>query len=74
MAERVVGGSSSSSISANNNCESSEKACISCAELELELVKTQMELRSTQKIVDLLREEIEFKSHNLSTQSDRNYQ
>jgi hypothetical protein len=74
MAERVAGIASSSSVLVTNNCESREIACIYCAERELELVKTQIELRSTQKIVELLREEIELSIHNLSSQLDVNYQ
>jgi hypothetical protein len=38
--------------------ELSEITCIRCAELELELEKTRIELRSTQKVVELLREEL----------------
>jgi hypothetical protein len=40
------------------NGELSEITCICCAELELELEKTRIELRSTQKIVELLRVEM----------------
>jgi hypothetical protein len=46
-----------SGILFTNNGEQSETTCICCAELELELEWTQIELRSTQKIVELLREE-----------------
>lgn len=38
--------------------EKSEITCIRCAELELELVRTEIELRSALKIVEMLREEL----------------
>jgi hypothetical protein len=51
-------GTNSASVLVANIDESSEITCICCAELELELEKTRIELRSTQKIVELLREEM----------------
>jgi hypothetical protein len=40
------------------NSDKSNVTCIGCAELELELKMTQMELKSNEKIVQLLRKEI----------------
>jgi hypothetical protein len=39
-----------------NKEEKSEITCIRCAELELELVRTRIELKSAMKIVEMLRE------------------
>jgi hypothetical protein len=58
MADRFAGVVNSSTVLVTNNSEPSVVACICCAELELELEKTRIELRSTQKIVELLREEM----------------
>jgi proline dehydrogenase len=49
---------SRSATLAVNSDELSTVTCIGCAELELELKRTQTELKSTDKIVKLLREEI----------------
>jgi hypothetical protein len=57
MADSKIHEKSRSEICAVNSDESSA-LCIGCAELELELKKTQIELKSTEKIVELLRKEI----------------
>jgi hypothetical protein len=54
----MAGGINTAAVLVANNGEPSEIACICCTELELELEKTRIELRSTQKIVELLREEM----------------
>jgi hypothetical protein len=53
-----IGHIGSATISVASSGEPSKITCICCAELELALERTQTELRSTQKIVELLREEI----------------
>jgi hypothetical protein len=58
MADRKDGCCNSTTILVANTGKSSEILCISCAELELELKKTQIELRSTEKIVELLQDEL----------------
>jgi hypothetical protein len=58
MADRKLDSINSATVLVANNGELSEITCICCAELELELERTRTELRSTQKIVKLLREEI----------------
>jgi hypothetical protein len=58
MAYRKLDGINSATVLVANNGELSEITCICCAELELELERTRIELRSTQKIVKLLEEEI----------------
>jgi hypothetical protein len=54
----MVGCINSATVLVTNNGEPSEITCISCAELELELERTRIKLRSTQKIVELLPEEM----------------
>jgi hypothetical protein len=53
-----AGGINTATVLVANNGEPIKIMCICCAELELELQKTQIELRSTQKIVELLWEEM----------------
>jgi hypothetical protein len=48
----------SKSIISTVNSDEPSVTCISCAELELELRKTHIELESTEKIAELLRKEI----------------
>jgi hypothetical protein len=40
------------------NCDKSSVTSIDCAEFELELKRTQLELKSAEEIVDLLREKL----------------
>jgi hypothetical protein len=47
-----------------NNNEVTKVTCISCAELELELKGTQLELKATEYIVELLRNELKLSSLN----------
>jgi hypothetical protein len=58
MAGRLESCINRATVLITNKGEPSETTCICCAELELELERTRIELRSTQKIVELLREEI----------------
>jgi hypothetical protein len=57
MVDCVDGECNSTAALATNN-KLSEITCIGCAELELELTRTHIELRSTIKIIELLREEM----------------
>jgi hypothetical protein len=58
MADGMPVDSASAATFIANKEENSEVMCIRCAELELELVKTRIELKSTLKIVEMLREEL----------------
>jgi hypothetical protein len=58
MADHKLDSINSATVLVANNGEPCKITCICCAELELELERTRIELRSTQKIVKLLREEI----------------
>jgi hypothetical protein len=62
MAEQMVAyytaAPKSATVLGTNNEELSVVTCISCAELELELEKTKIELRSVLKIVEMLKEDV----------------
>jgi hypothetical protein len=77
MAEGTHGASNSAVNLNTNNEEKSKITCICCAELELELEKTRTELRSAQKIVEILREEMfndAVSKDNDNTNPDQNFE
>jgi hypothetical protein len=58
MVDHLDGEYDSAASLATNNNKPSEITCIGCAELELELTKTRIELRSTLITIEVLREEM----------------
>jgi hypothetical protein len=73
MAGIIDGSANNTTVLANNNSESSEVTCICCVKLKLELEKTLSELKSMQKIVELLQEEIKLNTCHQSAGTDANY-
>jgi hypothetical protein len=62
----MAASTSNAAVSVNNNSDSRDIKC-TCAKLESELEKIRTELKSSQKIVELLQEDIKLISHNLTS-------
>jgi hypothetical protein len=72
MVDRIADSANNAAVLATNNSELSEVTC-SCVKLKIELEKTLTELKSTQKVVELLQEEIKLNTYHLTGETDANY-
>jgi hypothetical protein len=62
MADRTASNVDDASVFVSNTSETSEITCACCDKLKIELQKTLEELKSAQKIVELLQEEVNLKT------------
>jgi hypothetical protein len=70
MADRTVGNADDTPVFINNSSEWSEVTCACCDKFKTELQKTLIELKSAQKIIELLQEEINSNTLNLTVSTD----
>jgi hypothetical protein len=67
MADRTVANVDDTSVFTNNSSATRQVMCACCDKFKTELQKTLIELKSAQKIVELLQEEINTPNQTLST-------
>jgi hypothetical protein len=72
MADRRVGSVNNATVLVNNNSESCEVTCSGCVKLKVEL-ETTLELKSMQKVGELLQEEVKLNTYRQTRGTDVNY-
>jgi hypothetical protein len=67
------GSADDTAVFINNSSETSEVSCACCDKFKIELQKTLIQLRSAQKIIELLQEEINLNTPNRTVSTDACY-
>jgi hypothetical protein len=73
MADCIAGSANNATVLATNYSESCEVTCSGCVKLKIELEKTLTELKSMQKFVELLQEEVKLNTYHQTRGTDVNY-
>jgi hypothetical protein len=73
MVDCIAGSPNNATVSATNNSESCEVTCSGCVKLKIELEKTLTVLKSMQKVVELLQEEVKLNTYHQTRGTDVNY-